>query len=263
MSKEPSFEIVEITPEMAKTMLSANTGNRKIREKQVAALTRDIESGNWHMNGDAIRFNGDGTLLDGQHRLVAVIKSGKPIKSLVVHGIDSEAKRTIDTGAKRSAGDYFSFQGIKDPYSVAAACRYAMMMRHPVISARAYTMSETWDFYEAHPGIATDDYDFRRVKGGMGAATRAGYYIAREVAPHIAEDFADAWVGGYGGKGNPALTCRERIITAALSGNPLSTTHKLRMCAWSLVKMAKGQSISHIRIPEQIVIPGWTVTAED
>jgi len=257
MVKGPNVSIEEITPEKAKAMLAANTGNRKLRENHVAALARDIAAGNWQLNGDAIRFNCDGTLIDGQHRLAAVVKSSTPIQSLVVEGIDIGAKATIDTGAKRSAGDYFGFNGIKDPYGVASACRYAMCMRHAAVTARNYTISELWDFYEDHPGIAMTDFDFKSTKGGMGSVVRACTYIASQTAPHIVEDFTDAWIGGYGPKGSPALVARDRILSAALARNPLSTTYKMRLCAWSLVKMARGATASHVRMPEKIVIPGW------
>lgn len=113
-------EITEITPTQAKRMLSGNDHNRPTRRKLIEQYARDMEAGNWHVNGEAIVLNGR-TLIDGQHRLMACVKAGVPFKSVVVKGVPLEATYTIDSGAKRTLSDVLKINGEKDAGSIAGA----------------------------------------------------------------------------------------------------------------------------------------------
>jgi len=103
-----------ITPTKAKIILGNNPKNRQVRPNHVLALAHEIENDHWLINGDAIRIAKSGILLDGQHRLLAVIKADKAIKSYIVNDLDEKALNTIDVGKNRSAADVFQIQGI--PY---------------------------------------------------------------------------------------------------------------------------------------------------
>lgn len=98
-------EIKIITPEFAERLLEKNTSNRNLRRDHVATLARDMAEGAWRLNNDAICIANDGTLLNGQHRLNAIIKAGKPIKMLVAEGFAPETYKVLDGGAKRSVAD--------------------------------------------------------------------------------------------------------------------------------------------------------------
>jgi hypothetical protein len=70
-------KITLITPELAEKFLEKNSNNyRKLSEKVVKAYQIDMETGNWKFNGDSIKFNKSGQLVDGQHRLTAISRSG-------------------------------------------------------------------------------------------------------------------------------------------------------------------------------------------
>lgn len=77
----------------------------------------------WELNGDSIRFSETGVLLDGQHRLAAIIKSGVSIETLVVTGLPDSVFDVIDVGARRSAGDVLDIRGYKNYNTVAAAAK--------------------------------------------------------------------------------------------------------------------------------------------
>lgn len=100
--------VEQITPEVATEWLEKNLDNRPIRQSHVDALARDMANGNWMLTGEAIRFDVNGSLIDGQHRLWAVMQSGATIDSFVMRGLDPDAKFLIDTGVKRTLGDAFA-----------------------------------------------------------------------------------------------------------------------------------------------------------
>lgn len=98
-------EVVTITPTDATNWLRCNEHNRPVRKSHVVFLANEMKAGNWQVNGQAIVIAHNEQVLDGQHRLLAIIEAGVPIKTLVVYGITPEAFSTIDTGAVRSAAD--------------------------------------------------------------------------------------------------------------------------------------------------------------
>ena len=82
-----TIRVETITPQLAEIYLGKNTHNRNIRKPVVGKYANDMENGFWNFDGAPIRFADDGTLLDGQHRLHAIIKSNKAIDLLVVRGL--------------------------------------------------------------------------------------------------------------------------------------------------------------------------------
>ena len=80
-------------------------------------------SGKWLFDGQPIRFDSDGFLLDGQHRLNAIVKSGTSQKFLIIKGLQNETFKVMDTGKNRNGSDALSILGIKYSADIASACR--------------------------------------------------------------------------------------------------------------------------------------------
>lgn len=78
------------------------------------------------LNGDPIRFDKDGNLVDGQHRLLAIMQTEVSIQSFVVRDLDGEAFLTLDSGIKRTMGDEFTFAGEKNAIALGAAIQQLM-----------------------------------------------------------------------------------------------------------------------------------------
>ena len=98
-----SAKLVTITPEDAARILSeSNISNRKVNQANVRKYADDMLMGNFELNGDTIRFYSDGTLADGQHRLLACVLSGVSFKTYVVKGLEKKVLPTIDCGKPRN-----------------------------------------------------------------------------------------------------------------------------------------------------------------
>ena len=82
-----------------------------------------MAEGRWQFNGDPFRFNGDGTMIDGQHRALAVIDSGKTVKALVIRDLPGVVHPTIDTGSVRNLANELSFRQEPSVTNVAATLR--------------------------------------------------------------------------------------------------------------------------------------------
>lgn len=122
-------EVRTITPFVAKEMLQRNPNNRKLSDGHVAFLANEMKKGNWLFDAQPIRLAESGSLLDGQHRLNAVVTSGLEQKFLIVSGIQSEAFKVMDTGRNRNAGDILSIEGIQYANQCASAARTILRIR--------------------------------------------------------------------------------------------------------------------------------------
>lgn len=103
-NNKPSVRFEEITPELARVYLQFNTGNRNLRKNHVKSLANDMKNGNFEITGQTICFDEDGKLIDGQHRLNAVIESNCTVNMLVVRGL-KRGTHNIDVGLKRTTRD--------------------------------------------------------------------------------------------------------------------------------------------------------------
>lgn len=120
--------VERITPEIAKEYLSHNTKNRKINKRSVESLARDIKNNKFVRTHQGIAFDTEGTLIDGQHRLLAVIMANKPIEINITRGLQPEAAMSIDRGVSRSLGDVMRFSELGDNEEDANVLRDTYML---------------------------------------------------------------------------------------------------------------------------------------
>lgn len=115
------IQTLEITPEQAKIYLSKNDKNRSTKKKVIARYAEDMRSGNWIAEtGETIKIATGGRVLDGQHRLMAIVQAGVPVKMQVASECDDSIFAVIDTGAKRTSADVLSIEGIKNHTALSA-----------------------------------------------------------------------------------------------------------------------------------------------
>lgn len=155
------METIMLTPARAAELLEHNKVNRPISDSHVQRLERQILMGKWRFNGDTIKISSDGDVLDGQHRLWAVMGAKKPIDTIVVTGIQREAFATIDTLRKpRSGADVLALNGADRYRNIAAsALQWLIRYQRGVIDTfrdpkNRVENSDIEESFKAHPGIA-------------------------------------------------------------------------------------------------------------
>lgn len=100
---EASIEI--ITPAIAKKMLIGNESNRKLRKFRVNQYADAMKRGMWDIQNDAITISKTGRLLNGQHRLSAIVLADQSCQCLVLRGVEESTYSVIDAGLSRSVND--------------------------------------------------------------------------------------------------------------------------------------------------------------
>ncbi len=103
-----SCKVEEITPAIAHQYLALSIGNRPLNADFVLSCAVTMEAGKWNELASEVVFDEDGTLIDGHHRLHAIIAYGQSVRMLVKRGVAREARGLIDTGRTRSIRDLFT-----------------------------------------------------------------------------------------------------------------------------------------------------------
>lgn len=109
-----------ITPEYAKQLLETNTDNRRIRRTRVLFYINEMKSGNWMLTPEGITISKTGKLMNGQHRLTALVEAGVSLPFMVFTGVDQEVFKVLDSGMNRTAADIFDISGVKNASVVPA-----------------------------------------------------------------------------------------------------------------------------------------------
>lgn len=152
----PITSVVKVDPALAAEWLTHNTNNRPIRPAVLASYVRDMQAGRWQLTGEAIKFATDGTLLDGQHRLEAVVRSGATVQMFVISGLSPHTREVMDTGSKRTTADALKMNGENNSVALAAGARLAVRFEQGLADERTHkTISnpEIIAWIEANPAV--------------------------------------------------------------------------------------------------------------
>lgn len=162
-SDEPYMEQVSVNPQLAADLLELNTHNRKPSVSTVERYAADMANGRWReLTGETIIFDRLGRLQQGQHRLMAVVKSQVTVRFWVLFNADPDDFHVIDSGLKRTTANALSVKGASNANSIAAAARGALMLRNfgdVHWNSRALTSltnSAVIEFYEQHLDVVSE-----------------------------------------------------------------------------------------------------------
>jgi hypothetical protein len=122
------LEIVTMTPEWAHQILTTqNTKNRQLRPSVVRRYARAIEAGQWKLTQQGVAIGSNGVLLDGQHRLAAIVDTGQPVQIALATDCDPSIFMVMDTGFARKASDVLQMEGISNSTILAAGIKLCIL----------------------------------------------------------------------------------------------------------------------------------------
>lgn len=226
------FETVLISPELAQRLLDRQVQIREadptvvqrvVNTTRVIQYARQMASGKWLVNGETLVFSneaqwGGDRILNGQHRLHAVVRSGFAMPFLIVRGIDPDAFATMDQGKPRTIIDLLSMQGLSYRSELAGGGRLAMVYEatgtgYATPSYRP-TQIELNDYIVAH---ADDLIEAAKIANGLGISHKiklsALAFLVRNRPER--EEFFRKLKDGIGlEETDPVRVLRERLIQA-------------------------------------------------
>ena len=103
-----------ITPKKAKDLLEKNTHNRPISNSRVEHYASLMQNGKWHLTHQGIAISKTDVIIDGQHRLMAVVDANMPIDFNITYGVEDHTFKYVDVGYTRTTSNIFAIEGIKN-----------------------------------------------------------------------------------------------------------------------------------------------------
>lgn len=218
-SDEFMVERTLVTPAEAEYALQFNAeNNRRVSEEHTAKIVKDLQTGHWDFRADVIRFSKSGKLIDGQHRLMAIAKSGIPGDTLVCYGLDEHLIRKIDTTLRsRSYADGLKVDGLKNPNKLAAA---AAVLR--AIDSEEFSSRKRPNDFENDEMLAIHAEGLEwamaevpaRIEPGIQAGAKeiySAFAYLYPVNPQKVQELKDAYVHEGAPAGHPMNTLRRTV----------------------------------------------------
>lgn len=237
-------EVVLVTPKMALQWLSKNTMNRCVVEARVDMYSGFLSGGEWLFDAMPIRFDVNGTLLDGQHRLLAIARTSIPAPMLVVRGIPTESFKVIDTGRPKNHGDMLSAIGEKSHNILAGAARAVILCEGKLPFNHGLSTKAILDCVNKNPDLrkyaVTPPRVAKMLPPAIGVAMK---YLFSRHDPSLAEWFFDRMLDGQNlSKGDPVLLLRDRLgARPGGRGTTLSRQYKVALTikAWNATRQGR------------------------
>lgn len=223
MENGEDFRLVKINPALAEEWLATLNVTRTLAPRRVNTLAEAIIRGEWKFDGNSIKFNTKGELIDGQHRLAAIIQAGATVESLVITNMQDDVIDVIDSGRARSLYDNMKMRGIPNASGTTAILvslfRYENGTYKPALRSQNWTdatFSQVYARYNEDPEYWRRIYNMgHRIWEGSGAIQSAAglfYHFALALDQEDADHFADQLSLGHGLQENdPAYVLRRML----------------------------------------------------
>lgn len=218
------IETVEMTPKIASELLRRNAENqRNIRSRKVDQYARDMADGNWPMTGDTIKVDTNGDLIDGQHRVAAVVQAGIMVTMLVAYDVSPDVMPVLDSGIARTFSDVLKMSGSSQRNVTGAIVRRIVQwergnrMGTAASGTDIISHSELMERYlNDVPGFDSASQrasDVRRANLGTAGPVGTAFYLFSQIDHEAAHVFFDAYVSGANlVEGDPVLALRNRMV---------------------------------------------------
>jgi len=115
VKKKRHTKTERITPKRAQELLATMRRNRPVRRKVVEGYVEEMQAGRWRSTGQGIAIDWDGHLMDGQHRLLAIIESGIAVEMDVTYNEDPDNFKVRDKHRRRTIADDLSLADVQYP----------------------------------------------------------------------------------------------------------------------------------------------------
>lgn len=258
----PQMTTMTITPEIATQILESMGPNRNLNRRRVLTMAEAMTWGQWKDPGNPLRFH-KGKLVDGQHRLSALVEAGVTLTFLCIEVVDEDALNNIDTGMKRTSGHALSIHGIRNSALLSSV---ATIIDSYVNGKSIRTAVDTDRCIRAALGNVTiledtvSDYGSGRTRLFFSPSSVVAMAVLAEQSDvHKASVFMYKLITGTNlTSTDPAYKLRERLIAIKArksGGNARSDAFLLCIKAWNA--HYNGKTISTLKIVDNEKMPAF------
>lgn len=261
-----------MTPEWAHEILkNQNKSNRPVKNTAVAKLLKAIENGEWKLTHQGIAFDWHGNLVDGQHRLIAIAKSGVSVPISMATDCDPSIFIACDIGTARTSGDVLSVNGATKNDATIIGAAIGIVIRYKkypklvwVGKVAQVSHTEILNFYSQWDDWKTPmhlvDKAYRGYRFATPSNVLALIILARNAGHdwHIISDFATGLGAGANLAENSALLTYRNYLQfpgARPPGTPSIQQHRLACIIKAFNYHIKGEALKMFKQPNYPPMP--------
>lgn len=253
-------ERVKITPELAQHYLTFNRNNWDVIPARIEGYADEMRRGEWKENGSTIVFSKSARLIDGQHRLQAILKAGVSIFMLVVYGCDEDSQVTIDVGRTKKAKGVMVVEGLPTWEAGVAGTALHTIINHanglPLSSNVRRNNREIQNYYLEFPAVkasvtAVSELPRKGVLITHSKALVLHYLFAQKDVPAADEFMQRLFLGDSLARSSPIYQLRQKLNEARIGGKRYSLREEYHACikTWNAVRARKSMSSARSLFP--------------
>jgi len=273
MDKKMITSIEKITPQIAKKMLESCSHNRKPDMGLVSVYAKDMVEGRWKTTSQGISIDWNNCMHNGQHRLLAVVKSGRTLMFSVTRNEDPENFKHFDTHRSRTSGIVFALAEIPNASRISAIVKADIIFRqtgynnHQSNVTAGVSASMLLELYNKRPeyyqNICTKASSWYKTGGKLLAITTIAAFYMRmcKADEEKGNEFFDKLSTGLNlsGTQDPIYVLRQKLVSNVTSTKKYSAKflNAFVIKAWNLFvagKFCKAISFSDTeKFPEMVL----------
>lgn len=252
-------ETIIVTPNWAAEMLEKNSRNRNLSRQKIKAYAEDMKKDRWHETHQGVAVYETGELADGQHRLAAVVESGKPVKMLVTYDLPVTAGADIDRHRPRSDADAIRIGGLSDwmgREEIAIVKAIATTQGHAPGALPASAIAEVGELMKPAIQFTTSQFHGKRrnitTAPVMAAFALAAYY---EDETRLMQ-FADVLIHGIADGPDDVAAIRLRENLLKRSGGTYGQAERYETMAQTMRAIqafCKREHLQRLRTPKELI----------
>jgi len=260
--KTPYNVVMEVNPDLALEWLEGNTHNRPVKQAHVDRLAREIRAGRWRLTHQGIAFDTEGLLIDGQHRLWAIVEAGQAVTVRVFFNEPPENNRVVDSGERRSNLDILMITDQVGEVTAKDLATLRALLAGRVSHTTRMTPGEEAEHYRRHREaveFAVKHLSASSAKGVATATIRAVVARAYYSADHARlAHFCDVLKSGMpaGEPDAPVIMLRDFLMRTGEAGKSESVCRlRYAKTEWLLSAFLAGKSVSRLCSSEAELFP--------
>jgi hypothetical protein len=198
---------MDVDKTVADNLLETNEGNRPFKNKKIITLKKAWEKGHWKINGDTIKLDKRGKVIDGQNRLKFISDLDIKMTLWFCKGLKRDSQTTMDNVTNRSFADWLTMDGrmYKNASIIAPAIRALVPYYAPEngvnprigesLNKYEVTIDDQIEIFEAIEDSikVASMYAFENKKGNIlsPAQTTTMHHVLSVIGGEVATDFMD------------------------------------------------------------------------
>lgn len=224
MTKHITSQWEDIGPACATKYIESMEGNRTVRQTRVDYYAGQMKAGLWRPTHQGIAFDSDEHMIDGQHRMWAIIESGATVRIMVTRGVNPEDVVAVDNGLARDYGDIAHYAGWETNKLTASIARSMVAGVSATTMVPPEVLHGWYEHYKPAVDFALELRSHNRAAGRLltmamtTAFARAHYNVDATVLTRMGEALRTGVVAAASDRS--ALVLRDAWLTKRLGPQP-------------------------------------------